>query len=586
MKLLRLTVITLYFLISVFSVTAAESGSDSYVVVLSIETNRFMHLDVSEELQKSTSLDDGRSMGTIQPMPAVQSPGYQQELERSMALYDRKEYEQAADVLREAVENEPGNPFILNAYARALYWHDSKESFPVYKRLVALLDSQYDEEGRFLDIIVNKSSLDSIVLRREGDEILDMWNKIRDRYNPDPIVIDCWFGEAYWKLGTLHLDRNEYLEAAYEITRSMMISSSRLPHVMEQAMGFLTEAYYFLGYFDLARHCIAKAREINPSNKYVTWFEKQMDETAVVKEFSNHEGALELLKQIRMIVDEIDKNGGGNDTCRELLTEIEDHVAGGRLSILVSEVERESLLTTAEFVYANAEVETPKIIIHRSLVDNFSRHPALAMAILVHEMQHAHDYFENREFFLLSAGSMLEQYLFQMDALHVEAMFIRDYIVPGGYQLGAFESALLKSNTNDNLSMYSYFVMGTDMNLVYKLYMLRKSRESYPDLVLKVLESGRKIVDELSIPEDGDDMDGYIAIVPLVTWQKYASEIITSISNSHNWKLTFKEKRTVRKYYREVNNLIGEMQKTMKPYMDLYQATRQSIVDNMDPMKK
>ncbi|MBN1798881.1 MAG: hypothetical protein JW822_09905 [Spirochaetales bacterium] len=29
-----------------------------------------------------------------------------------------------------------------------------------------------------------------------------------------------WFVEAYWKIGTLYLDRKEYLKGAFEITRA------------------------------------------------------------------------------------------------------------------------------------------------------------------------------------------------------------------------------------------------------------------------------------------------------------------------------------------------------------------------------
>ena len=107
-------------------------------------------------------------------------------------------------MLAGAYRDEPTNPFVLNAYARTLFWIDDRrdQSLDLNRRLIALLDQQ-------------GGTNDSVV------------------------VVDLWFHEAYWKIASLYLDRGEYKNAAVEITRFIAAPGPRDSPVWTQASNSL-----------------------------------------------------------------------------------------------------------------------------------------------------------------------------------------------------------------------------------------------------------------------------------------------------------------------------------------------------------
>jgi hypothetical protein len=96
----------------------------------------------------------------------------------------------------------------MQEYARACYHVDRPASFIAYKNLVAQLDSTYQNSD-------------------------------------SATVVDLWFREAYWKLGTLYMDYQEWSKAYYEISRFLLaIQYSKGDKVYTQALEYLTECAF------------------------------------------------------------------------------------------------------------------------------------------------------------------------------------------------------------------------------------------------------------------------------------------------------------------------------------------------------
>jgi tetratricopeptide (TPR) repeat protein len=181
-------------------------------------------------------------MATVEPRPAVQSLHHQNEIDQSKRLYDEGKYIDAANAVHEALKDEPENEFILECYARALYRTDTyrPESFELYRRLISLLDSK-DQKST--------------------------------------IALNSWFMEAYWKYGTLFMDRRDWERAAFEMSRALAISFSLndpQPFAL-QAYSYLTKAYYQMGRYDVARYYADAALQINPKNEYVKFYLDQIE---------------------------------------------------------------------------------------------------------------------------------------------------------------------------------------------------------------------------------------------------------------------------------------------------------------------
>jgi len=187
----------------------------------------------------------GDSMGRVEPYPAHLSRNNDGALARADSLYRNQRYREAAAVLERAYGDEPTNPFVLNAYARTLFWIDDRrdQSLDVYRRLIALLD----QKGGTNDSVV---------------------------------FVDLWFHEAYWKIASLYLDRGDYKTAAFEITRFLAAPGPRESPVLNQAIDFLVEAYAHLDNDELVRLWAKRALSLNARDAQVLSFLYQMGSRA------------------------------------------------------------------------------------------------------------------------------------------------------------------------------------------------------------------------------------------------------------------------------------------------------------------
>lgn len=175
----------------------------------------------------------GRAVGGFEPPPAVVSARHQARVESANRLYDARDYAGALAAIEPAYLDERGNPFLIETYARVLYrMGERAQSFVVYRQLVDLLDAQW-------------------------------------RGAADSVTVDLWFVDAYWKAGTLHMDRREWERAAFEISRALVGGLAWEPLAEDQALSYLTKAYFELGRHEEARYYAQRALGRNPRNTYV-----------------------------------------------------------------------------------------------------------------------------------------------------------------------------------------------------------------------------------------------------------------------------------------------------------------------------
>jgi tetratricopeptide (TPR) repeat protein len=192
---------------------------------------RLAHVADTPGTTATTVLSGGRPIGRLQPLPDVLSSRHQNALVEAERLYAAQQYAAALAVLDPAYRDEPANPFVLEAYGRALYRHGQRpRAFEVYRQLVDLLDAPAKDDTA-------------------------------------TVTVDLWFVDAYWKVGTLHMDRREWQRAAFEISRALAGGSMWEPLAADQAVSYLITAYHELGRRDVARYYAERALERNPHNR-------------------------------------------------------------------------------------------------------------------------------------------------------------------------------------------------------------------------------------------------------------------------------------------------------------------------------
>jgi tetratricopeptide (TPR) repeat protein len=199
------------------------------------------HVAVSSEIGLGTSVEAGQPLGTVQEGPSRLSEKYHEAIITARELSNEKRYSDALEVIGLAVHGEPTNPFVLEIYARTLFWLNQRSrSFEIYQQLIETIETG-----------VSRSNA--------------------------TILVDVWFIDAYWKLGILHLDRGEYAKAAFEISRAFAGGLGRgQREAAELALGYLTEAYFHLGNRRVARYYADQTLQLNPKNQYVLKYIDQL----------------------------------------------------------------------------------------------------------------------------------------------------------------------------------------------------------------------------------------------------------------------------------------------------------------------
>jgi len=160
------------------------------------------------------------------------------EVAESARAYDDSKYAEAAALVADVAKLEPADPTVLYCYARALYRLEETraQSYPVYQRLLALLDAYGREDARTVTV-----------------------------YMP--------FLEAYFKLATLQLDAQQWAAASYNLSRAAaalqsMRGTDNAP-LREQILQYQTECFAHLEQPALCRYFGQRTLRFFPRNHYV-----------------------------------------------------------------------------------------------------------------------------------------------------------------------------------------------------------------------------------------------------------------------------------------------------------------------------
>ncbi|MDR6563138.1 MULTISPECIES: hypothetical protein [unclassified Arcicella] len=226
-------------------------------VSANIKFTRYNNIILNDSLENK-NVEVGVIFGKTAPFPNVLSKKFDKTIKQSQVFYKRRDFVNAYKILEKAYKEEPNNLFVLENYAKALYKIDKlkAKSFEVYKSLIEKSDK----------INIGRDSL--LIVKKEGQLI--------PQSNDEILLIDAWFPEAYWKLGTLYMDEMNWEKAMIEIGRFLHLCTDNNENkaVLEQAMAYLAECAFELHNEELTSLYVKKTLAINANNTYVKNFIK------------------------------------------------------------------------------------------------------------------------------------------------------------------------------------------------------------------------------------------------------------------------------------------------------------------------
>lgn len=165
------------------------------------------------------------------------------------------------------------------------------------------------------------------------------------------------------------------------------------------------------------------------------------------------------------------------------------------------------------------------------IIDIYDKHPFIVHSVLIFQFQLIFEFYNNRDAFLISIDNSIENLYYNIDALLVEAMFIKDYLSELN-NLAPLEK-YLKFDLDYNMTGASKLFYNTDLTLLHRLDELRNKKN-----IKKALKEYNSIGEELmqNVKFDGSNWENYYNLVSLNTYVYYSSQILHDI----NFKLVDK----------------------------------------------
>lgn len=187
------------------------------------------------------------------------------------------------------------------------------------------------------------------------------------------------------------------------------------------------------------------------------------------------------------------------------------------------------------------------VVVDPLLLRTAKAKPGLALTLLMNAMSLADSFFSDPVNFAGLYQDPVGSFLFSMDALYTQALFVRDFIKPNYPALGPYEQFLADSLAFENMASSAMFILGVDQNVVYGINAMEgdiRGRKLDTATWLDRIASMVKEIDlnldkarELNaVPEDAGTADDseirhrtrYIAVISGLTLLKYGVGLMTN----------------------------------------------------------
>jgi hypothetical protein len=191
-------------------------------------------------------------------------------------------------------------------------------------------------------------------------------------------------------------------------------------------------------------------------------------------------------------------------------------------------------------------------------LDTFNPDSSIHYSILIHEYRHLHDYLSNKDNYIDAKNNVKESYWYELDALRIEAEFIK-YYLNGRYELSKFEEYMFTSFENDNLNSASVVITRENMNMFFYFNNLENqfyNNKDMKDIIIdELVKVGNSILENYTMQET--DFVNYWNYIELCTFNKFLIRLTAILMNNPTmtWYEVFEQYPGIEKIYYSITEI-------------------------------
>lgn len=209
----------------------------------------FSHVQNNRAPDTEYTVEDQQVMGLSEPFPDVYSQKNDAVLKTIEEYYFDRNYIKSYELLEFVWAEEKDNPIYLFYLGKTMYYLDDFEShtISVLEELISGIEDDIKNIRRFT-----------------------YSTKFTDE-NLDPLIIDTWFNDAYWRLGWVYLYSGEYEKAAVNFNKTLLYLhlsyTGNNDYLIEIISAKLIEVYYHLNDMEMANYFDEYHKRVFPDSE-------------------------------------------------------------------------------------------------------------------------------------------------------------------------------------------------------------------------------------------------------------------------------------------------------------------------------
>jgi hypothetical protein len=233
-------------------------------------------------------------------------------------------------------------------------------------------------------------------------------------------------------------------------------------------------------------------------------------------------------------------------------------------------------------IYESGEIS---LVFGLKYLDTYNPNSSIHYSILIHEYRHLCDYLRNSEAFVnaKARNDFKESYWYELDALRIEAEFIKYYLV-GKFSLSRFEEYILESFERDNLDSASIFLQRESMYYFFYFDNMetryREKEISKEEIINRLEREGEMLINKFY--EGETQFSSFVNYIEISTFRKYLTRILAILVGNPvmTWGEVFEQYPKIGEIYAEMSNILNTHNSEQAVYLNsVYQIWENDILN-------